>query len=152
MSKQQAITFPLRPAARRVFVDTSAFFVLVGPTNQQHAIGQAIMERLTNERWRLFTTNYIVAETHALVLTRLGRDIAAQTLRFLDAGAATIVRAAPLDERRAREIIYQYQDKEFSLTDGISFAVMERLHLTYAFTFDRDFPQYGFTVVTPTTP
>jgi predicted nucleic acid-binding protein len=47
-------------------------------------------------------------------------------------------------------IIYQYDDKDFSLTDATSFAVMERLRVPAAFTFDRHFAQYGFTVLTAT--
>jgi predicted nucleic acid-binding protein len=54
----------------------------------------------------------------------------------------------PADVRRAKAIIYQYTDKDFSLTDAISFAVMERLDIHLAFTFDRDFAQYGLTVLT----
>ena len=59
--------------------------------------------------------------------------------------AATVLHLAP----RAREIIRQYEDKSFSLTDATSFAVMERLRISYAFTFDRNFAQYGFTILTP---
>jgi uncharacterized protein len=48
------------------------------------------------------------------------------------------------DERRAVEIIRRYHDKDLSLTDATSFAVMERLRIGWAFSFDRDFNQYGF--------
>ena len=60
-----------------------------------------------------------------------------------------MIRSRASDEERAREIIYQYDDKDFSMTDAISFAVMERLRIARAFTFDRHFAQYGFTVLTP---
>jgi predicted nucleic acid-binding protein len=59
-----------------------------------------------------------------------------------------IVRVTPEDEAKAREITYRYDDKDFSLTDATSFAVMERLGIRAAFTFDRDFRQYGLDVPT----
>lgn len=133
----------------RVFVDTSAYFALTDARAQEHAEAQAIQARLIRERWRLFTTNFVLAEIHALVLTRLGRAIASRILRQIDESTTTIIRASEADERRAREIIFQYDDKDFSLTDAISFVVMERLGITQAFTFDRHFAQYGLTVLTP---
>jgi len=50
--------------------------------------------------------------------------------------------------QRAKAIIYQYDDKDFALTDATSFTVMERIRVPSAFTFDRHFAQYGFTVLT----
>lgn len=56
----------------------------------------------------------------------------------------------PADEDRAWQILQQYDDKEFSLTDGASFAVMKRLGISTAFAFDEDFTQYArFTVLQP---
>jgi uncharacterized protein len=57
------------------------------------------------------------------------------------------VRVRANDEERARQIIFQYDDKDFSFTDAISFAIMERLNLKLAFSFDRHFAQYGFTTL-----
>jgi uncharacterized protein len=59
-----------------------------------------------------------------------------------------VIRARAADENRAKQILFQYDDKDFSFADAISFAVMERLQIRLAFTFDRDFAQYGFTVLT----
>jgi predicted nucleic acid-binding protein len=53
------------------------------------------------------------------------------------------------DEQRAREIIFSQTDKPCSHTDATSFAVMERLRIGTAFTFDRHFAQYGFAVLGP---
>jgi predicted nucleic acid-binding protein len=134
---------------RRALVDSSASYALIDPREAWHAEALAIRDRLIAERWRLFTTNFLLAETHALLMSRMGRAVAARALFEIDRSATTVIRASAADERRARAIIAQYDDKDFSLTDAISFAVMERLGLIYAFTFDRHFAQYGFIALTP---
>jgi predicted nucleic acid-binding protein len=106
------------------------------------------MEQLVAERRRLFTTNFILAELHALLLTRANRHLAATVLREIDTSqVTTIVRVSTRDERRARAIIHQYDDKDFSLTDATSFAVMERLRMTHALAYDENFAQYGWTLI-----
>ena len=45
---------------------------------------------------------------------------------------------------RGVELYHQRLDKEWSLTDGISFAVMSETNLTEALTADRHFEQTGF--------
>ena len=59
----------------------------------------------------------------------------------------TVVRVSARDEQRARAIIARYTDKDFSLTDATSFAVMERLGISEAFTLDQNFAQYGWTML-----
>jgi predicted nucleic acid-binding protein len=41
----------------------------------------------------------------------------------------------------------KYADKEISFTDSISFAMMHRLGIRTAFTFDRHFRDAGFQIV-----
>ncbi|MGH2561744.1 MAG: type II toxin-antitoxin system VapC family toxin [Thermomicrobiales bacterium] len=132
---------------RRVFVDTSAYFALVNDRDIDYPRVLAIATRLTAEGRRLFTTNFVLAETHAMVLRRLGREVAVRVLDEIDQGSAKIVRVSARDERRARQIVTRYTDKDFSLTDALSFAVMERLRIAYAFTLDDDFAQYGYQIV-----
>jgi predicted nucleic acid-binding protein len=134
---------------RRAFVDTSAFFAISNARDVQHPIARAIANHLRRGNWNLSTSNRIVAETHALLLARAGRHVAATTLAEIDRGDITIIRVSEVDEQRAREIIYQYDDKEFSLTDATSFAVMERLHIPFAFAFDHHFTQLGMTLISP---
>jgi predicted nucleic acid-binding protein len=62
----------------------------------------------------------------------------------MERSSTVIVRVRASDERHAREIIATYDDKDFSLIDALSFAVMERLGITHAFSLDRHFAQYGF--------
>ena len=62
-----------------------------------------------------------------------------------------MVRARAADEERAKEIVFRFGDKDFSLADTISFVVTERLQIHQAFTFDQHFAQYGFSVLAPGT-
>ena len=137
--------------AGRVFVDTSAYFAAVNRHDAGHESAATYMQGLVDARRRLVTTNFVLAELHALLLTRLDRRVAARVLAEVDASAlTTVVRVAARDERRAREIISGYTDKDFSLTDATSFAVMERLHIGQAFTLDRNFLQFGWALLNPT--
>ncbi len=95
------------------------------------------------------TTNFVIAECHALVLKRLGQFPATEFLRAVTQGDTHVVRVAVEDEEAGLSIIFRYNDKAFSLVDAISFAVMERLGLRTAFSFDRNFAQYGFDLATP---
>ena len=138
-----------QPHPYYALVDRSAYFALAYSRESNHAAARAIADRLARERWRLFTTNFILAETHALILTRLNRAVALQVLTQIDQSPTTIIRISPTDELRARATIGQYQDKDFSLTDALSFVVMERLGIASAFSFDRNFAQYGFSLLMP---
>jgi predicted nucleic acid-binding protein len=133
--------------ARRAFLDSSAFLSLFDLHDQHHQEALDVWTRLTEARWRTFTTNFVVAETHSLFLVRLGQRSATEFLRGILQSSATTVRVNLRDEERARAIVFQYNHKDFSITDATSFAVMERLGIPYAFTFDRHFAQYGLAVL-----
>ena len=138
------------PQARRVLVDASAYFALLDQDDANHAQARTISHRLIAESWRLFTTSFVLAETHALLLNRLSQEVATRFLRDMAHSPTTLVWVTPADVERGKAIIDQYEDKDFSLTDATSFAVMERLRVPAAFTFDRHFAQYGLTVLTAT--
>ena len=71
-----------------------------------------------------------------------------EVLQAIITGSTNVIRAEEADERRARAIIEQFQDKEFSYCDAVSFAVMERLDIREAIAFDDHFRQYGqFTIL-----
>jgi uncharacterized protein len=145
------MSLPLPPLReRRVFVDSSVYLALLDADDEHHRHATQILHQLAQARYRQFTTNVLLIESHALILSVLGRTPAAQFLKDMQESRTVIVRVRASDEARAKQILFQYTDKDFSLADAISFAVMERLTLRLAFTFDRDFAQYGFTVLTAT--
>jgi predicted nucleic acid-binding protein len=132
---------------RRVFVDSSAYLALLDADDEHHREAIEILQELAHARYRQFTTNVLLIESHALILSVLGRTHAAQFLKDMDKSNTVVIRARAADEERAKHILFQYTDKDFSFADAISFVVMERLDIRLAFTFDRDFAQYGFTVL-----
>jgi predicted nucleic acid-binding protein len=135
---------------RWAFVDSSAYYALIDAHESRHAAALVILRRLVSEHWRVYTSNFIVAEAHALILNRLGHRFGAQFLAEVDRGATVVLRVTEDDEQQAREILARYSDKDFSLTDGTSFAIMERIGISFAFTFDDDFGDYArFTVLQP---
>lgn len=134
----------------KIFVDTSAFVALLRRDDAHHADADRIQQRLKAERVGLVTTNFVVAETHALLLRHLGGAAAREFLTEIDGGhMAVLVRAEPDDEVGARATIYRQTDKDYSLCDAISFAVMTRLDLRQAWAFDKHFGQYGWEMLAP---
>jgi uncharacterized protein len=132
----------------RVFVDTSGFYASLNRRDTYHRDAARLLRRAQRERWFLFATNFVLAESHALVLARMGRDRAWSFLQAIVTGRTNVIRAEETDERRARAIIEHYQDKAFSYCDAVSFAVMERLEIQEAIAFDEHFRQYGqFTIL-----
>lgn len=125
---------------RAVLWDSSAVLALLDLDDADHEAARAVATRLARERRRSFVTNYVEVETHALLLRKLGRGIAREWL--LTASLPT-VRASLREEQRAREIIGAYVDKDWSLCDAISFAVIEQRRIATAFSFDRHFRQFG---------
>lgn len=128
----------------RVLVDTSAIFALLDRSDVRHPAARDVLGDLRRRRVSPLITNFIVAESHALLLSRLDADTAR---RWLFQNVWPIERVSDDDETRARTVLRQYTDKTFSYTDATSFAVMERLGLKTAFAFDPHFRQYGFQVV-----
>jgi predicted nucleic acid-binding protein len=133
---------------RRVFVDTSAFFAAANRRDADHLTTAAILQQLIHQRVGLVSTNFILAELHALLLTRINRDVAFRTLQEIDRSEAiAIIRVTAADEIEARAILERYDDKDFSLTDATCFSVMERFGIGRAFTLDRNFVQYGVEII-----
>lgn len=125
---------------RGLLWDSSAILALLNSDDGNHARAAEIVRRIAAEGRASFITNHIEVETHGLLLGRLGRIAARQ---WLLARALPVVRAAPSEEQRAQEIVARYADKDWSLCDAISFAVMEGRGLRTAFSFDHHFQQYG---------
>ncbi len=135
-------------SSRRFFIDSSAYLAILDRRDEHHDGASAILTGLAAGHYRPFTTSSIAIEARALILANLGRDQARQFLQDIEASDTRVVQVRARDEARGRDLLFRYADKDWSFTDAISFAVMERLGIRLAFTFDSDFEQYGFIRIT----
>jgi predicted nucleic acid-binding protein len=131
---------------KRAFVDSGGFFALLVRTDAAHEGALRTFHQADVDRWQLVTTNTVIVETYALLLsrTRRGRDNA---IAFLDRVERTVIRIERVtesDERKAMTLVRAHKDKMYSLCDAQSFVVMERLRIKQAIAADEDFRQYGF--------
>lgn len=130
---------------RRIFVDTGAWYALVDKKDPDHYIAK---EFYANNTMPFITTNFIFDEVITLLTSRLGWKVAS---KFGDAirksSFSDLIAVAADDEDKAWEIFLKYKDAGFSYTDCTSFAIMERLKIDMAFTFDLHFKTMKFAVV-----
>lgn len=130
---------------KRIFVDTGAWYALVDANDPDHASARKFFRK---NSLPLATTNFVFDETVTLLRKRLGWAAAHEFgNRLKISGFVGLVFVAGDDEDRAWDIFRQYRDKDFSYTDCTSFAVMDRLKVKTAFTFDSHFAAMEYQVV-----
>lgn len=131
-----------------LFVDTSAWYVLALASAPEHKnVAGALRHRLQRGA-RIVTTNLIVAETHALLLRRIGRKTALAFAREVRRAPNIIVASSAEDEESAvTDWLEKFDDQPFSFTDAVSFAVMSDRGIREALALDHHFSAAGFVVV-----
>lgn len=133
--------------ARELFVDTSAWYPIVDRVHPDHeALARELRARV-QDGWTLVTTNLVLAESHALIMGRIGRQVARTFLSAARAAPNVVVHStAALEESADTDWIARFDDQDFSLADAVSFAVMTERGIAEALTRDRHFATAGFAV------
>ena len=130
-----------------VFVDTSAWFAAIVPSDPNHA---SAAHWLAANAEVLITTDYIVDETLTLLRAR-GERQRTRLLgkKFFEGSIAEIYFLTEEDVREAWTTFAQYEDKSWSFTDCSSKVVMDQMRIAQAFAFDQHFRQFGTVDVVP---
>lgn len=125
-----------------IFADTGFFIALLNPLDALHkrAIGWS---RFVREP--ICTTEYVLVETVNYFSKPPDRPTVHALLRRLKMGAAyEVLPASPQLFDAGLQLHAARPDKEWSLTDCISFVVMGQRDLTRALAYDHHFEQAGF--------
>jgi hypothetical protein len=129
----------------QVFIDTSGFKALVDPQDDFHQSAAQVWEQLAKQEADLVTSNYILDETFTLLRARCGLKTCLKFRQMLQqsSNVLSIYRINIEDERQAWHWFTKDWSK-LSYTDCVSFALMERLGITQAVSFDQHFKRAGF--------
>jgi predicted nucleic acid-binding protein len=130
-----------------VFVDTSAILAVLDADDLHHAEADAIWQRLLASDEKLYSSNYVLVETFALVQRRLGMEavhaVEREIVPLLD-----VYWVSEDAHRVSVEAFLAASRRSLSLVDCSSFEVMRRQGLQRAFAFDRHYPEQGFELMT----
>jgi uncharacterized protein len=137
-------------AGDRVFLDAAYAIALSCPADQFHASAMALADDLEANAARLITTSAVLLEIGNALAKRQHRHAAARLLASLLADPT--VEIIPLTDHllgQAIELFSSRRDKEWGLTDCLSFVVMAGRGIEQALTTDMHFQQAGFEVLMP---
>jgi predicted nucleic acid-binding protein len=124
------------------FADTYFFIALLFETDEAHALARTLASGLSRP---VYTSMWVLTEVADAMAIPGRRENFSPFLRMLRANPQVII--APADSTlfdRAVALYDQRPDKEWSLTDCVSFIIMQDFHLIDALTGDHHFRQAGF--------
>ena len=130
---------------KTVFIDTSYLLALEIANDQNHQTASEHWQNLTKALPILVTTSYVFDEVvtyfnsrgyHAKALQIGNSLLLSPTVQFVHVDESLFY--------AGWEYLQRHRDKKYSLTDCISFVVMQQKGIDTALTFDKHFVQAGF--------
>lgn len=125
-----------------LFVDTSILYAVADRTDSGNATAKAIL--VSGEG--LMTSDHVLVESWRLIQRRLGHRAADAFWAGIRAGSLELEIVGSADLEAAWAIGEAFPDQGFSIVDRTSFAVMLRLGVHRAASFDKDFAVFRFGV------
>ncbi len=131
-----------------IFLDASYAIALSATTDRYHKLAEMLAMKIEAEGTRLVTTRAVVLEIGNALAKLRYRSASVTLLKALEEDPS--IEIIPLSEElyeKGWQLYRERVDKEWGLTDCISFIAMQEYGLTEALTTDRHFEQAGFKVL-----
>lgn len=125
-----------------IFADTSFWVAYRDGRDRNHARACELMGEFAMAGVRFAITEHIFAETHAYFV----RSVAKRRQVMRDLLGNPVVSVQEVDQRDREEALRWlrgYEDKMWSYVDALSFALIRRMGMPAAVSFDRHFGQPG---------
>ena len=127
-----------------VFLDTGFAIALLSPRDQYHAAALRLAAEIQRQGTKVITSDAVLLEIGA-ALAKLTYRLAA--IKLMDGlRADPNVEIVPIDSRlfeAAYRLFRERPDKEWSLTDCMSFIIMQERHIFQSLAADEHFKQTG---------
>jgi predicted nucleic acid-binding protein len=123
-----------------LFVDTSVWYAAADSSDASNARAKLLLA--AGEP--LVTSDHVLVESWTLLRHRIHRKAADRFWEGLRSGVASVEPVGAADLEAAWQIGVSYGDQDFSIADRTSFAVMRRLGIDRAASFDVGFAIFRF--------
>jgi predicted nucleic acid-binding protein len=131
-----------------LFADTSALYAAADRREQGHDICRQAYERALRAGDTIVTTEFVIAELHALAIRRSHPEAALRLVQGLTTtGRIDVETVGPARLASAIDLLAARPGRPYSLADAVSFVVMQKLGIRRALTLDADFEAEGFEVL-----
>ncbi len=130
---------------KTLYIDAGYLIAVEASDDQNHQIAFSHWQKLIQQPLQLITTTYIFDEIVTFFNNRNRHSKAVEIGQNLL--QSEVVNMVHVDEQLLNagwNYFQKHSDKRYSLTDCISFILMEQMKLDTALSFDRHFVQAGF--------
>ena len=129
-----------------IFIDTAAFLAVLNFNDQFHQSAKNIWGEILSSNVSLFSSNYIILETTALLQHRFGIE----AVRLFENDILPVIEIAWVDKiihQQGMSALLVANRRNLSLVDCTSFEIMRQIGSDEVFTFDPHFREQGFKVI-----
>jgi len=124
------------------FADTSFYVAVLSPNDQWHEVAKQVSQGYFDGT---VTTEFVLTEVGNFLHRPPDRELFRTLMETLRSDEQTTIVPANTDQFEAGLRLYlERPDKSWSLTDCISFVVMQERKITEVLSSDRHFEQAGF--------
>ena len=129
-----------------IFIDTAAFLAVLNANDRFHALARDTWSEILLSDQDLFSSNYVILETTALLQHRFGLE----ALRLFENDILPVVEIMWVDRvihDQSMSALLAANRRDLSLVDCTSFIIIRQTGMDNVFTFDAHFREQGFDLI-----
>jgi len=135
--------------SKKIFIDTSAWIMLLNQSEHQHEEAVAIYSTL--DSYVSVVSNLVIGETYTWLRRKSSFKVALDFVKALERKVelqqVEVIYSGRILEQQALKLLEQYADQHFSYADAVSFCIIKNMSIEKAFAYDRHFTTAGIELI-----